>query len=147
MVLEKEWLLKEVHHRVKNNLQTVVSLLELQAENLDNEALSAIHNGQNRIYTISLIHQKLYQTDNVASINMKDYLLELTQHLRDVYNVGRSIDFDIHIAPLELDVSQAIPIGLIVNEPSPIPSSMALLKATLKISILLQQHAMGHWNL
>jgi two-component sensor histidine kinase len=147
MVLEKEWLLKEVHHRVKNNLQTVVSLLELQAENLDNEALSAIHNGQNRIYTISLIHQKLYQTDNVASINMKDYLLELTQHLRDVYNVGRSIDFDIHIAPLELDVSQAIPIGLIVNEAVTNSIKHGFAKATLKISILLQRHAMGHLEL
>jgi two-component sensor histidine kinase len=82
LVIEKEWLLKEVHHRVKNNLQTVVSLLELQSENLHDEALSAIQDSQSRIYAMSLIHQKLYQTDNVASINMQPYLLELTTTYR-----------------------------------------------------------------
>ncbi|MEO7045545.1 MAG: histidine kinase dimerization/phosphoacceptor domain -containing protein, partial [Ferruginibacter sp.] len=76
LVTEKEWLLKEVHHRVKNNLQTVVSLLELQSENLKDEALSAIHESQNRIYAMSLMHQKLYQSNNVASINMETYLQE-----------------------------------------------------------------------
>lgn len=116
LVTEKEWLLKEVHHRVKNNLQTVVSLLELQSENLGDEALSAIHDSQNRIYAMSLIHQKLYQTDKIASINMQPYLLELSNHLQDIYNPERKIHFDMQVAPLELDVSQAIPVGLIVNE-------------------------------
>ncbi len=116
LVDEKEWLLKEVHHRVKNNLQTVVSLLELQSENLHDEALSAIHDSQNRIYVMSLIHQKLYQTDKIASINMQPYLLELSNHLRDIYSPQRKIHFDIQVAPLELDISQAIPVGLIVNE-------------------------------
>ncbi|MEO8415743.1 MAG: histidine kinase dimerization/phosphoacceptor domain -containing protein [Ginsengibacter sp.] len=116
LVSEKEWLLKEVHHRVKNNLQTVVSLLELQSENLSDDALSAIHDSQNRIYAMSLIHQKLYQTDNIASINMQPYLLELMNHLRAIYNPERTINFDLQVAPIELDVSQAIPVGLIVNE-------------------------------
>lgn len=116
LVNEKEWLLKEIHHRVKNNLQTVVSLLELQSENLKGEALSAIHESQNRIYVMSLIHQKLYQSDNVASINMATYLQELIGHLREIYNVGPRIDIRCHITAFEMDVSQAIPIGLIVNE-------------------------------
>jgi two-component sensor histidine kinase len=116
IVNEKEWLLKEVHHRVKNNLQTVVSLLELQSENLRDEALSAIQDSQNRIYAMSLIHKKLYQTDNIASINMQPYLLELTAHLQTVYNPDRKISFDLHLTSVELDVSQAIPVGLIVNE-------------------------------
>jgi two-component sensor histidine kinase len=116
MVTEKEWLLKEVHHRVKNNLQTVVSLLELQSENLRDEALTAIQDSQNRIYAMSLIHQKLYQTENVASINMQPYLQELTAHLQTVYNPEHKIDIELQVTALELDVSQAIPIGLIVNE-------------------------------
>lgn len=116
LVNEKEWLLKEVHHRVKNNLQTVVSLLELQSENLKDEALSAIHESQNRIYAMSLIHQKLYQTDKIASINMQPYLQELMNHLQAIYNPESTINFDVQSAPIELDVSQAIPVGLIVNE-------------------------------
>ncbi|MEO5888958.1 MAG: sensor histidine kinase [Ferruginibacter sp.] len=116
LVTEKEWLLKEIHHRVKNNLQTVVSLLELQSENLKDEALSAIHESQNRIYAMSLIHQKLYQSDNVASINMATYLQELIGHLREIYNVGPLINIRYDVADLEMDVSQAIPVGLIVNE-------------------------------
>ena len=116
LVEEKEWLLKEVHHRVKNNLQTVVSLLELQSENLNDEALSAIHDSQNRIYAMSLIHQKLYQSDNVASINMACYLQELIGHLREIYNVGPAINIQYDVVAVEMDVSQAIPVGLIVNE-------------------------------
>ncbi|MEO5891454.1 MAG: histidine kinase dimerization/phosphoacceptor domain -containing protein [Ferruginibacter sp.] len=116
LLKEKEWLLKEVHHRVKNNLQTVVSLLELQSENLDDEALSAIHDSQNRIYAMSLIHQKLYQSDNIASINMETYLKDLTGHLREIYNVGAAINIHCNAGAIEMDVSQAIPIGLIINE-------------------------------
>lgn len=116
LVNEKEWLLKEVHHRVKNNLQTVVSLLELQSEYLDSEALSAIHNSQNRIHAMSLIHQKLYQSDVSSSIQMQNYLPELVQHLRDIYQSERPINFQLDISLIELDVCQAIPIGLIVNE-------------------------------
>ncbi|MEO5891455.1 MAG: sensor histidine kinase [Ferruginibacter sp.] len=116
LVNEKEWLLKEIHHRVKNNLQTVVSLLELQSHFLDNEALSANHDSQNRIYAMSLIHQKLYPSDNIASINMCYYLQELSGHLREIYNTGSQINFKLQVPEIELDVSQAIPIGLIVNE-------------------------------
>jgi two-component sensor histidine kinase len=116
LVEEKEWLLKEVHHRVKNNLQTVVSLLELQSENLHDEALSAIQDSQNRIYAMSLIHQKLYQTENIASINMQPYLLELINQLQAIYNPVHKIKFDLQVEAVGLDVSQAIPVGLIVNE-------------------------------
>lgn len=115
MVNEKEWLLKEVHHRVKNNLQTVVSLLESQSAYLQDEALLAVQDSQNRVYAMSLIHQKLYQTENVASINMATYLPELVYYLRDIFNV-KHIFFNLHIASVDLDISQAIPVGLIVNE-------------------------------
>ncbi|MEO6315258.1 MAG: sensor histidine kinase [Chitinophagaceae bacterium] len=116
LLAEKEWLLKEVHHRVKNNLQTVVSLLELQSDFLDNEALSAIHDSQNRIYAMSLIHQKLYQSDNISSINMRSYLQALTGHLRKIFNSSYQIKYNLEVIDIDLDVSQAFPIGLIVNE-------------------------------
>jgi two-component system, sensor histidine kinase PdtaS len=115
LINEKEWLLKEVHHRVKNNLQTVVSLLESQSAYLQDDALLAIQDSQNRVFAMSLIHQKLYQSENVASINMRQYLPELINYLRVGFNI-KSIDFNLAIAPVDLDVSQAIPVGLIVNE-------------------------------
>ncbi len=115
MVNEKEWLLKEVHHRVKNNLQTVVSLLESQSAYLKSDALLAIQDSQNRVHAMSLVHQKLYQAENVASINMLTYLPELVNYLRDSFN-AKHIDFNLQVSHLDLDVSQAIPVGLIVNE-------------------------------
>jgi len=116
LVTEKEWLLKEVHHRVKNNLQTVVSLLESQSAYLQSDALLAIQDSRNRVYAMSLIHQKLYQAENVAAISMSTYLPELINYLRDSFDTRQSIQLCMDIAPVELDVSQAIPIGLIVNE-------------------------------
>jgi len=115
MVEEKEWLLKEIHHRVKNNLQTVVSLLESQSAYLQSDALAAIQDSQNRVHAMSLVHQKLYLTDNVASIDMATYLKQLVSYLRTSFNaVG--IQFQVEVSAIELDVSQAIPVGLIVNE-------------------------------
>lgn len=117
LVNEKEWLLKEVHHRVKNNLQTVLSLLESQSRRLiGNEALHAIQESQNRVYAMSLIHKKLYQSTNVASINMEDYLRDLIQHLCESFGQSGSIRFSLELESIDLDVSQAVPVGLIVNE-------------------------------
>ena len=113
---EKEWLLKEVHHRVKNNLHTVICLLESQARYLENDALKAIENSQHRIYAMSLIHQKLYQSDDVKTINMAEYIPELVQSLEDGFSTSDQIRFKLNIDPVNLDISQAIPIGLIVNE-------------------------------
>jgi two-component system, sensor histidine kinase PdtaS len=116
LVSEKEWLLKEVHHRVKNNLQTVLSLLESQSRQLTNEALDAVQESQNRVYAMSLIHKKLYQSTDVASIDMEDYLRDLIQHLRESFGRSGAIRFTLQLSPINLDVSQAVPIGLIVNE-------------------------------
>ena len=116
LVEEKEWLLREVHHRVKNNLQTIVSLLESQSANLQDEALLAIQESQNRIHAMSLIHQKLYHNENISSVNMGAYLPELVQYLCDSYDVRSKIQVTVKVQEAELDVSQAIPLGLIVNE-------------------------------
>jgi two-component sensor histidine kinase len=113
---EKEWLLKEVHHRVKNNLQVVLSLLQSQSVYLKDEALAAVHVSQHRVQAMSLIHQKLYQTDNVSTINMDTYIPELVDYLKDSFLTRTRIVFVMDIAPVALDVTQAVPLGLIINE-------------------------------
>ena len=117
LLIEKEWLLKEIHHRVKNNLQIVMSLLNSQSAYIDNEpALTAIHDSQHRVHAMSLLHQKLYNTDNVSSIDMSVYIRELASYLNDSFDNGQRIRFEFNVEPLELDISQAVPLGLILNE-------------------------------
>jgi two-component sensor histidine kinase len=116
LLTEKEWLLKEVHHRVKNNLHTVICLLESQAVYLENDALKAIENSQHRIYAMSLIHQKLYQSDDIKTIDMSVYIPELVQSLEDGFGTVNQIRFNLKIDQINLDISHAIPLGLIINE-------------------------------
>ncbi|MET0636914.1 MAG: histidine kinase dimerization/phosphoacceptor domain -containing protein [Chitinophagaceae bacterium] len=114
---DREWLLKEIHHRVKNNLQIVMSLLNSQSVYINNDAaLTAIHDSQRRVYAMSLIHQKLYQSENISTIVMPDYVNELVSNIKDSFDIGTRIVFDLAIEPVNLDVSQAIPLGLIINE-------------------------------
>jgi two-component system, sensor histidine kinase PdtaS len=115
MLAEKEWWLKEVHHRVKNNLHTIICLLESQAMFLEKDALKAIEKTQHRIYAMSLIHQKLYQNEDVKSIDMSVYLDEFIQYLRDSFDTDR-IEFVTEVEPIQLNLSQAIPVSLIINE-------------------------------
>jgi two-component system, sensor histidine kinase PdtaS len=114
---EREWLLKEIHHRVKNNLQIVMSLLNSQTAYIDNEpALNAIHDSQHRVHAMSLIHQKIYTEENLSSIEMSVYIRELVAYLSDSFNAKPRIRFELNIESLELDVSQAVPLGLMLNE-------------------------------
>ncbi len=111
-------LMKELHHRVKNNLAIISSLLRLQSTRLEDEgAVKAVREGQQRVEAMSLIHQKLYESDNITKVNMREYINELVQGL--LYAYGYKIDdFDlkIDIAAIELDVELAVPLGLILNE-------------------------------
>jgi two-component sensor histidine kinase len=117
MLIEKEWLLKEIHHRVKNNLQIVISLLNTQSAYLDNEdALLAIQNSQHRMHAMSLIHQKLYQSDNLSNIDMSWYIYELINYIKESYDTKGKINFVLEIENICLDVAQAVPMGLIINE-------------------------------
>ena len=116
LLQEKEWLVREIHHRVKNNLHTIVSLLESQTAYLGNDALAAVRDSQHRIHAMSLIHQKLYLTENASSVNMSVYIRELVGYLKDSFKTDNAIHFNLNIEPIELDVSIAIPIGLILNE-------------------------------
>lgn len=117
LLTEKEWLLKEIHHRVKNNLQIVMSLLNTQSAYLTDEAaMLAIRDSQHRVQAISLIHQKLYQSDNLSAIDMSAYIRELVEYLRDFFGTGQRIRFETHVDPVKLGVAYAVPIGLILNE-------------------------------
>ena len=114
---EKELLIKEIHHRVKNNLQVVISLLNTQSAYLnDPRASAAIRQSQHRMQSISLIHQKLYQSESRALINMKEYTHELVQYLQQSFETGNRISFKLTIEDIDLDVLRAVPIGLILNE-------------------------------
>ncbi|XHR92640.1 sensor histidine kinase [Mucilaginibacter sp. UC70_90] len=115
---EKDWLLKEVHHRVKNNLQIVMSLLNTQSAFLkNNAALAAIRESQNRVQAIALIHQKLYSSSNVAFIDIAVYINELVNYLADCYDAHeRGIRFEQQIERVKMDVAQAVPVGLMLNE-------------------------------
>ncbi|QEE50815.1 hypothetical protein FUA48_14880 [Flavobacterium alkalisoli] len=113
---EKEWLLKEIHHRVKNNLQIVMSLLNTQSAYLkDKSALTAIRDSQHRVHSMSLIHQKLYQSEDMTSIPMPAYITDLTEYLKDSFDTS-NIHFDLTIEHVDFDVSIAVPLGLILNE-------------------------------
>jgi two-component system, sensor histidine kinase PdtaS len=115
---EKELLLKEIHHRVKNNLQIISSLLSLQSRYIEDKgAKDAVNEGQNRVKSMALIHQKLYQNENLAGVEALDYIENLTSTLRSSYGVGAervSVTYDIE--NLNIDVDTIIPIGLILNE-------------------------------
>ena len=115
---QKEYLIKEIHHRVKNNLQIISSLLNLQSNIIDNEkAVGAVLDGRNRVQSMSLIHQKLYTGDNLAEVNMNEYLNELAEHM--LHSFGKtngSVIIQNNVAAPSLDVDSAIPLGLIINE-------------------------------
>ncbi|MEY3241999.1 MAG: hypothetical protein RIR11_3438 [Bacteroidota bacterium] len=115
---ENELLLKEIHHRVKNNLQTISSLLNLQSASIkDPNALEAVQESQSRVRSMALIHQKLYQGENLAAVNMKEYFEAMGQSMLHSFGeTGKRITLEVPMNDLELDVDTAIPLGLIANE-------------------------------
>ena len=115
---EKEVMLSEIHHRVKNNLQIISSLLRIESKNItDKEALNIISVSQNRVNSMALIHEKLYSSRNLSHVDFEDYLTHLTSHLLQVYNKKDvKIDVSINAPKIYLGVDTAIPAGLIINE-------------------------------
>jgi len=117
LIAEKEWLVREVHHRVKNNLQIVVSLLNIQSKFLKDEmALAAIRTSQQRLRIISFIHQHLYQTETLRTVDVNQYIHKLIAYLKDGMDVAVNIDFQLNIAAIEMDAGEVVAIGLILNE-------------------------------
>jgi PAS domain S-box-containing protein len=115
---EKEVLLKEIHHRVKNNLQVISSLLKMQSRSLnDPKILEMFQESQSRIHSMALIHEKLYQSEDLARINCADYIHNLTSHLYRSYQVSpRNIQLDVTVDNISLSIDAALPCGLIINE-------------------------------
>ncbi len=115
---EKEILLKEIHHRVKNNLFVVSSLLELQSDYIeDTQVLRIFEESQNRIYSMALIHEQLYRSTDLAKVDFSEYLKALVAHLSDSYNLNHErIRCELDVEPIALNIETAHPCGLIVNE-------------------------------
>ncbi len=115
---EKEVLLREIHHRVKNNMQTIVGLLRMHARRIDNAQLTEIFNDcQNRIGAMSLIHEALYQSDDLAKIDFESYLKKLCRNLGQAHDAGRKgITLTANAANVSLNMDQGIAVGMIIAE-------------------------------
>ncbi len=114
---EKETLLYEIHHRVKNSMTVISSLLKLQANRMDDERFkAALMDSQNRVQSMSAIHETLYQSDNLSAVNMNTYLTNLVRAVAQNYSIGNEISLIVEAANILIGVKQASPIGLIVNE-------------------------------
>jgi len=115
---KNEMLLKEMHHRIKNNLQMLSSVFSLQSQSLtDENAIQAVKRSESRVNAMALIHRKLYSGEENTSINIKEYITELIQFLVSTYGYGEEhLRLDLDIEEISVDVDKAIPLGLIINE-------------------------------
>jgi two-component sensor histidine kinase/sensor domain CHASE-containing protein len=115
---EKEMLLKEIHHRVKNNLQVVSSMLKIQSEySQDKKTVDMFQESQNRVRSIALIHEMLYQSENLSKIDFSEYIQPITTNLMRTYGVDPiRIKLNINVKDVFMDLDRAIPCGLIINE-------------------------------
>ncbi len=117
LLMDNELLLKEIHHRVKNNLEVVSSLLALQSNQIDDEnTKEAMLEGQNRVQSIGIVHQKLYQGKNLGAIEMKDYFINLSDSILDSFGAHKRVQVECAMNALNVDIDTAVPLGLIVNE-------------------------------
>jgi two-component sensor histidine kinase len=113
---EKEVLLKEIHHRVKNNMAIVSAMLQLQSRfSGDSNIKTILEDSQNRINSMAMVHEKLYESENLSSISLRSYVKELVHHLLETYS-HEKISFEHEIDDIELDIDHIIPLGLILNE-------------------------------
>lgn len=114
---EKEVLLREIHHRVKNNLQIISSILNLQSSYItDKKSLEVFKESKSRVRSMALIHEKLYQNKSLSQLNLKDYVVELIDNLIKSYSNNSTIQKEIDISEILLNADTAIPLGLIINE-------------------------------
>jgi two-component sensor histidine kinase/ligand-binding sensor domain-containing protein len=114
---EKAVLLQEIHHRVKNNLQIVNSLLRLQSHYVkDEEALWALDESQNRVMSMAMIHERMYKTENLANINIRDYITDLCTDIVSTYDLSNSVNLKLNIEVEKLNLDTLTPLGLIINE-------------------------------
>ncbi len=114
---EKEILLKEIHHRVKNNLALTIGLIELQEEDIsDEKTKKVLRDISERIYTMELLHRKLYESDDLNKIVLKNYVSDLIASINDSYNTKKDVSISIEVDKLELNIEAVMPLGIIINE-------------------------------
>ncbi|HPG38903.1 MAG TPA: PAS domain S-box protein [bacterium] len=117
-LLEKEVMLKEIHHRVKNNMNVITSLLHLQSKRIQTkeQAQAAFEESRNRIFSMALVHEQLYKSDDFSKIDMKTYIESISQKLKQNSSIDKHITSELQVNNIFLEVTQAIPCGLILNE-------------------------------
>jgi two-component sensor histidine kinase/Tfp pilus assembly protein PilF len=147
---EKGILLKEIHHRVKNNFQMVISLLHLQANEGNRENVDAfLEEATTRILSMSLIHQKLYESENLSAVDFKEYVQELADSIYRAFGCNEELlQFDIDIPTITFDIQTAIPLGLILNEM--MINTLKYVHGTVpvtKIHITVSPSAKGYYEL
>lgn len=146
---EKEVLLKEIHHRVKNNLTVISSLLETQSYSIEDETAKAnMLEGHSRVKSIALIHQKLYQNDSLATVNFRSFLDDLYKQIASVFlKNGQKVIFTNRMHDTKIDIDTAVPLGLISNELFTNSFKYALKnKSTCEISVNITQIADGEFQ-
>jgi two-component sensor histidine kinase len=116
-VEEQQTLLAELNHRVKNNMAIIISLLNMQKNRTDNpETLEALQDVHDRVMSMALVHQKMYQNKNISMVELAPYITELIAEIRNSIDIKKNITFRTEIEPIQLDLSTTIPLGLILNE-------------------------------
>ena len=116
-LVEKEVMLKEIHHRVKNNLQIISSLLNLQSYHIsDKQFVDAFNDSKNRVKSMALVHERMYETKDFTKINFGDYIKSLARDLFKTYNTTNDISLDVNVDHDSFNIDTAIPCGLILNE-------------------------------
>jgi two-component sensor histidine kinase len=114
---EKEVLLREIHHRVKNNMQVISSLLMLQSQNIEDKKYKDMFiESQTRIYSMALIHEKLYRSESIAQINFKEYIEGIVSNIFESYCIKSNIKIEINVENIPIKIDYAVPCGLIINE-------------------------------
>lgn len=147
---EKEILLKEIHHRVKNNMQIISSLLDLQAMSLKDEKIRMYFiESRNRVKSMALVHEKLYKSENISSIDFSEYIRTLVSHLLVSYHIiADKVDFEFALEEIYLEVDRALPCAQIINEIISNSLKYAFVKTdTCKILIKLKKLKNGQCNL
>ena len=117
-LIEKETLLKEIHHRVKNNLQIISSLLNLQSEFIEDDvAMEAVSTSKQRVMSMSMVHEVLYSTEDLKEVNVTEYIPKLVEYISHVFSHEKArVDIQYKLDPVTLDIKKAVPLGLILNE-------------------------------
>jgi PAS domain S-box-containing protein len=145
-LMEKETLLREIHHRVNNNFQIITSLLNLQSNNVETDNDHALFvESQNRVRAMAMIHEKLYNSENLSAINFSDYLKTLLDSLIYTYSENLSkVDLDLDIGEIELNIETSVPCGLIINEIVSNSLRHAFPSGTGKITVKMHQEKEGY---